>query len=95
VSALDTLAELLDRGEAPAGGGAYLGEVLAAGRGRLQVSCAGGVLEPDDLWLAPGLDYRWEEDTGSDSLLRAGDRVVLLAVEEMQSFCLLSKVVRA
>lgn len=72
----------------------YLGEVLESGGGSLRVSCGGLQLEPEDLWLTPGLDYRWTLDTGGDSLLRQGDRVVLLSGDG-QDYYLICKAVKA
>lgn len=71
-----------------------IGEVLRAGNGTLQVSCGELVLEPEDLYLAQGLDYRWSVDDGSALKLRRGDRVVLLSLDG-QDYYLICKAVRA
>ena len=72
----------------------YLGTVLEAGRGQLRVSCGGLQLDPEDLYLAAGLSYRWTEDHGELNFLRKGDRVVLLS-EDGQDFYLLQRMVKA
>ena len=72
----------------------FIGIVTEAGRGRLRVNCCGLQLEPEDLWLAPGFDYKWTEDTGGNGLLRKDDRVILLS-EDGQDYYLISKAVRA
>lgn len=71
-----------------------IGDVTAAGHGRLEISCGGLPLEPKDLWLAVGLNYHWTYDTGADNLLRKGDRVVLLS-QDGQTYYLLQRMVRA
>ena len=71
-----------------------LGEVLAAGQGRLRVSCGGLQLERGDLYLAAGLDCNWTEDTGGPELLRSGDTVALLSADE-QTYYLVARMVRA
>lgn len=71
-----------------------IGDILEAGRSKLRISCDGLVLEPDDLWLAPGLTYHWIADTGDPSFLRAGERVLLLSLDD-QDYYLVSKAVKA
>ena len=72
-------------------GGWLFGAVLAAGQGVLRVSCAGLALEAGDLHVPPGLSYTWEEDTGGDNLLRAGDKLLLLATADGQDYYILQK----
>ena len=72
----------------------FVGTVQEAGRGKLRISCGGLQLEPEDLYLAVGLDYHWTYDTGASNLLRKGDRVVLLS-QDGQDFYLLARMVRA
>lgn len=72
----------------------FIGTVMEAGRGRLRVSCGGLQLEPEDLYLAVGLDYKWQEDHGEPNLLRKGDRVVLLS-QDGQDYYLIARMVRA
>ena len=71
-----------------------VGEVLRSGNGTLQVSCGELVLEPEDLYLAYGLDYRWRIDDGGAEKLRRGDRVVLLSLDG-QDYYLICKAVKA
>lgn len=71
-----------------------IGDIQAAGQGRLRILCGGLQLEPEDLWLATGLDYKWSIDTGADNLLRPGDRVVLLSLDG-QDYYLMGKAVKA
>ncbi len=72
----------------------YLGDVTRAGHGVLEISCGGLPLEPKELYLAVGLNYRWTYDNGADNLLRKGDRVVLLS-RDGQTYYLLQRMVRA
>ena len=72
----------------------FIGAVKAAGSGRLEISLGGLTLEPEDLWLAVGLDYHWTYDNGADNLLRKGDRVVLLS-QDRQTYYLLQRMVSA
>ena len=71
-----------------------LGEVQETGKGELKVNSDGLPLDRDDLWINPQLNYQWEEDTGEAHLLRPGDRVVLLSLDN-QAYYLICKVVRA
>lgn len=80
-----------ERGKAPP---FYVGEVLQAGQGRLQVRCGGLTLGPEDLYLAVGLSYQWTWDNGSQNYLRRGDRVILLS-QDGQDYYLLTRMVRA
>lgn len=72
----------------------FVGTVTEAGQGRLRVSCGGLQLEPEDLYLAVGLDYHWTYDYGGENLLRKGDRVALLS-QDGQDFYLLARMVSA
>ena len=72
-------------------GGWHFGAVLAAGQGVLRVSCAGLALEAGDLHVPPELSYTWEEDTGGDNLLRAGDKLLLLVTADGQDYYILQK----
>ena len=72
-------------------GGWLFGAVLAAGQGVLRVSCAGLALVAGDLHVPPELSYTWEEDTGGDNLLRAGDKLLLLATADGQDYYILQK----
>ena len=78
---------------ASASGGWAFGDVLVAGRGKLQVVCSGLTLGPDDLHLPPGLNYTWETDTGGDNLLRKGDRLLILVTADRQDYYVLQKAV--
>ena len=81
--------------EAPQGGPFLLGQVAQCGGGApLKVSAAGLLLEGEDLLVSTALDWTWMEDSGGERLLRAGDQVALLTAD-MQSFCLVCKVVVA
>lgn len=88
------LVQMLGSGERRAAGW-LRGQVEEAGHGRLKVVCGGQTLEAADLYLAPGLDYKWTHDGGGDSLLRQGDLVAVLVSEDRQDYYLISKVVRA
>ena len=74
--------------------GLYIGDIMVGGFGQLKVSCGGLTLEPEDLYLAVGLDYHWTHDNGEINLLRSGDRVVLLSPDG-QTYYLLQRMVRA
>lgn len=89
-TAADFLRMLPGRAQSGSGGGFRYGDVTAAGHGQLIISAGGYALTPEDLILNPLYDYRWEEDTGGDYLLRAGDRVALLT-DDGQVFYLLGK----
>ena len=74
-------------------GGWFFGTVIIAGYGKLQVSCNGLSLGPEDVHLPPGLDYTWESDTGGAQLLRAGDRLLILVTSDQQDYYVLQKAV--
>ena len=85
-------------GDKSKGGSAFrIGVILAAGDGALRISCDGLQLEPEDLWLVPGMSYKYaiESDDGSDDgKLRTGDRVLMLSADG-QDYYLISKAVKA
>ena len=91
--AIARLAGLLGGGESSGLGGWRFGSVLRAGRGELLVACGGLELGPEELHVPPGLSYVWEEDTGGDSLLRQGDRLVVLVSADGQDYYIREKAV--
>ena len=88
------LAAMLSPGGEPNSSGFLIGQVLEAGRGKLRIACNGLQLEPEDLYLPPGLTYKWETDYGGDSNLRKGDRLVILSADA-QDYYVICKAVRA
>ena len=71
----------------------YVGEVKAAGGGVLRVSCGALELSAGDLYVSADLRWDWTWDDGSPSLLRRGDRVVLLS-RDGQVYDLVARMVR-
>lgn len=80
-------------GEDMAGGCFCVGEVVRAGQGDLKIRRGELPLDREDLYVNPTLDWRWTVDTGGTELLRAGDRVVLLTLDD-QTYYLVCRAVR-
>ena len=85
----------LDRRETGAftPGGWLFGDVLKAGQGDLLVACDGMSLGPEEIRVDRSLSYAWTWDSGQDSYLRAGDRVIVLVTADRQDYYLLRKAV--
>ena len=94
----DTLLSMLSGG-GEGGAGLCEGAVLEGGRGKLRVFADGYPLEKEELLVNPL--YRWDwspaEDVGQPELLRAGERVLMAALPDLNEgklYYLICKVVR-